>query len=259
VAASDLLVWLALIGYAEAAVAYAGELRGPGVGGRLGTWGVRLGWIVHTLLLIAQAVGSEGFAWSTWAGALNLLVWLIVAVYLVWGCRPRFRLLGLLVMPLAAALLLLAWAGDGTGVVEHPESDVLLVLHAAFMLAAFAGLTVAAGMAALYLWEDRKLKRRDAAVLRLRLPSLESLDRLASRVSLASVGLLTAGIGVGLASFGDGDFDAAMAVSLVIWAVYATALILRREAGLCGRRLAWLVVSGFALVAIVLPVTHFAA
>ena len=50
-----------------------------------------------------------------WAGSLNLFVWLVVSVYLVWGCRSRYRLLGLAVMPLAAGLLVLARLGGGIG------------------------------------------------------------------------------------------------------------------------------------------------
>ena len=119
---------------------------------------------------------------GTWAGALNLFVWLVVGVYLIWGCRPRYRLLGLAVMPVAAGLLLLAWAGGGTGVVAGDRSGALLAVHVALMLAGLAGFTVAGCMAALYLWEERRLKRRDARVLRLRLPPLEALDRLSARV-----------------------------------------------------------------------------
>ena len=104
----------ALLAYGEAAFAYAGELRGPGLAGRLATWGVRLGWLAQTALLVGQAASAEGFPWGTWAGALNLFVWLVVGAYLIWGCTPRYRLLGLTVMPVAAALLALAWAGGGT-------------------------------------------------------------------------------------------------------------------------------------------------
>jgi hypothetical protein len=35
--------------------------------------------------------------------------------------------------------------------------------------------------------------------------------------------------------------------------------VLRHEAGLRGRRFAGLLLSGFALVAVVLPITHFAS
>ena len=257
-AMAELLVLPAVIAYGEAAIAYAGELRGPGRYGRLGIWGVRIGWLAQTALLIAQALSTDGFPWGTWAGALNLLSWLVVSGYLVWGCKPRYRLIGLLVMPLAAVLLVLAWVGGGTGVHASDGGGWTLDVHVGLMLAAMASFTVAAAMAVLYLFEERRLKRRDAAVLRLRLPSLEALDRLASRVALAGLALLTAGIVVGLTRFDAGDVDAAMTVTAIIWLVYAAALGLRHEAGLRGRRLAWSLVAGFALVAVVLPLTHFA-
>ena len=256
---AELLVWPALIAYGEAAVAYAGSLRGTGSSARLGIWGVRIGWLAQTGLLIVQALDTDGFPWGTLAGALNLFVWLVVGAYLIWGCTPRYRLLGLAVMPLAAALLVVAWAGGGTGVSTRDTAGWLLALHVGLMLAGFAGLTLAAGLAGLYLWQARRLKRRDTGVLRLRLPPLESLDRLSARTALVSLCVLSAGIVVGLASFERGDFDLPMAVTLAIWALYASGLVLRRELGLHGRRFAILLVVGFGLVAVVLPLTHFAS
>lgn len=256
---AELLVWPALLAYGEAAVAYAGELRGPGRYGRLGIWGVRLGWLAQSALLVAQAVSSDGFPWGTWAGALNLLSWFVVSGYLVWGCKPRYRLVGLAVMPLVVALLVVAWAGGGTGVETTDRGGWVLALHAGLMLAAFASFTVAAAMAALYLYEDRRLTRRDTAVLRLRLPSLEALDRLAARVALAGLGLLSAGIVVGVTRVDVDELDAAMTVTVVIWAFYAAALVLRRGLRLRGKRLAWSLLAGFVLVAVVLPLTHFAS
>jgi ABC-type uncharacterized transport system permease subunit len=256
---AELLVWPALIGYGEAALAYAGALRGPGSVGKLGIWGVRIGWLAQTALLIAQARDSEGFPWGTWAGALNLFVWLVVGAYLIWGCTPRYRLLGLVVMPFAAALLIAAWAGGGTGVNAGDTAGWLLALHVGLMLAGFAGLTLAAGLAGLYLWQERRLKHRDASVLRLRLPALDSLDRLSARTATLSLGLLTVGMIVGLASFSRGDFDVAMAAAIGTWAYYAVALLLRRELRVRGRRFALLLVGGFVLVAVVLPLTHFAS
>jgi ABC-type uncharacterized transport system permease subunit len=256
---AELLVLPALLAYGEAAIAYAGELRGPGAAGRLATWGVRIGWLIQTALLVVQAGRSDGFPWGTWAGALNLFVWLVVGAYLIWGCRPGYRLLGLAVMPPAAALFALAWAGGGAEVASGDGAGVPLALHVGLMLAAFAGFALAAGLAVLYLWEERRLKRRDAQLLRLRMPPLEALDRFSARTAAVALGLLTAGILAGLASLDGDSIDAAMVVSLGIWAVFAIALVLRREAGLRGRRAAWLVLTGFALVAVVLPLTHFAS
>ena len=161
-------------------------------------------------------------------------------------------------MPIAAALLALAWAGGGTALDESERSGVVLAIHVALMLAAFAGLTLAAGMAALYIWQERRLKRHERAVLRVRVPPLDALDRLAARSVLGSIVLLTLGIGVGAARFQRGDFDAAMAVTFVILAVLHRAA--RPPArGLARPEGALLSLAGFALVAIVLPLTHFAS
>jgi ABC-type uncharacterized transport system permease subunit len=256
---AELLVVPALLAYGEAAIAYAGEFRTPGAAGRLATWGVRIGWLIQTVLLVVQAGRSDGFPWGTWAGALNLFVWLVVGAYLIWGCRPGYRLLGLAVMPPAAVLFAVAWAGGGADIATDDRAGVPLALHVGLMLAAFAGFALAAGLAALYLWEERRLKRRDAQLLSRRMPPLEALDRLSARTATIALGVLTGGILAGLASLDGGSIDAAMVVSLAIWALFAASLVLRRETGLRGRRAAWLVLAGFALVGVVLPLTHFAS
>ncbi len=256
---AELLVWPALIAYGEAAFAYAGELRGPGLAGRAATWGVRIGWLAQTALLVVQLLDADGFPWGTWAGALNLFVWLVVGAYLIWGCKPRYRLLGLAVMPLALVLLVAAWAGGGTGIEHGDRAGVLLGFHVGLMLAGFAALTLATGMAALYVWEERRLKRRDRSVLRVRVPPLDTLDRLSARAALVALALLAGGIVAGLASFESGDFDTTMAVTVAVWAVYAVLLVLRHESRLLGGRAARMTVASFALVALVLPITHFAS
>ena len=87
----EALFWPALLGYGEAAFAYASARTS-----RAATWGVRLGWLAQTALLAvagrARRTASRG---RRWAGSLNLFVWFVVGAYLIWGCRPRFRLLGL--------------------------------------------------------------------------------------------------------------------------------------------------------------------
>src|SRR5881396_3206124 len=126
---AEYLFGFSFLAYAGAAIAYAVDVRRPGPAGRLATWGVRLGWLFQTALLVDQAARADGFPWATWAGSLNLFVWLVVSVYVVWGCRTRYRLLGLAVMPLAAVLLVAARLGGGTGIAARsPYSNVFLVL-----------------------------------------------------------------------------------------------------------------------------------
>jgi ABC-type transport system involved in cytochrome c biogenesis permease subunit len=261
---AELLFWPALLAYGEAAVAYLGEARRPGRAGRLATWGVRIGWLVQTALLAVQAARADGFPWSSWAGSLNLFVWLVVGAYLIWGCRPRYRLLGLAVLPLAVVLFALARIGGGTGVGGRSHySNLFLVLHVGFVLAAFAGFTLAAALSALYLWQERRLKRRESTILNVRAPALAKLDDLSARTIAVALPALTLGIAVGIARLRDrgGGFDALMAVTLLTWVVYGSYLALRFAVGLRGRRAAYLLLAGFVLVAIVrlaLPVTHFA-
>ncbi|MGH3028738.1 MAG: hypothetical protein ACRDMW_09290, partial [Gaiellaceae bacterium] len=213
---AELLFLPALLGYGEAALAYAGDAWRPGRAGRLATWGVRLGWLAQTALIAALFAGSGGFPWDTWAGTLNLFVWLVVGIYLVWGCRARYALLGLTIMPLAAGLLLASWlagAGAGSSSGAAAYSTPFLVFHVGLVLAAFAGLTLAAAMSGLYLYEERRLKRRRPASLLGRMPSLVTLDTLAARTVLVSLPALATGVGLGLVRLREsgGGFDALMA------------------------------------------------
>jgi ABC-type uncharacterized transport system permease subunit len=251
----EALFWPALLGYGEAAVAYASPRTSPAA-----TWGVRVGWLAQTALLAGQAAHADGFPWSSWAGSLNLFVWLVVGAYLIWGCRPRYRLLGLSVMPLAAALFVVARVGGGTyGGSGGGYGSLFLVLHVGFVLAAFAGFTLAAALAGLYLWQERRLKSRASDILRLRLPPLAALERLTRRTVAISVPLLTLGLVAGIVRLrrDHHGLDALEAVTLVTWLVYGGFLALRPA----GRRAAYLALGGFALVIVVrlaLSGSHFA-
>jgi ABC-type uncharacterized transport system permease subunit len=250
----EALFWPALLAYGEAALAYASPRFT-----RLATWGVRIGWLTQTALLAVQAARDEGFPWSTWAGSLNLFVWLVVGAYLIWGCRPRYRLVGLTVMPLAVALFVVARLGGGTTAGRSADyGNLFLVLHVGFVLAAFAGFTLAAALSALYLWEERRLKRRAADILRLRLPSLVTLERVSTRTVAVSLPLLTLGLAAGFVRLREqgGGFDALMAVTVLTWLVYGAFLVVRPT----GRRAAHVALVGFALVILVrvaLAGSHF--
>ncbi len=234
--------------------AYAGELRGPGLAGRLATWGVRLGWLAQTALLVGQAASAEGFPWGTWAGALNLFVWLVVGAYLIWGCTPRYRLLGLAVMPVAVVA-----ARARVGRRRHgrraraTRSGAVLAVHAGLMLAGFAGLTARrrhggplplAGAAAEAARAQRPARAR-AAARRARPAGGAHGARLARRCSRS-----------GSAS---ARRASSAATSTLRWPSRSRSgrstpplLVLRHE-GWRGRRAALLNLAGFALVAIVLP------
>jgi ABC-type uncharacterized transport system permease subunit len=246
---AELLFWPALLLYGEAAVGYFGDVRRPGRAGRAATWGVRLGWLAQTALLGVQAARDDGFPWGTWASSLSLFVWLVVSAYLIWGCRRAYRVLGLVVMPLAVALLVVARVGGGTGSGSASHySNLFLVLHVGLVLAA---------------WQERRLRTRPATILRRPVPALATLDSLALRTVAWSVPLLTLGAAVGLVRLviRDDRIDALIAVTAATWLVWCAYLGLRLLGGWAGRRAAYLALAGFLLVVVVrlaLPATHFA-
>lgn len=249
----EALFWPALLGYGEAALAYASVRTS-----RAATWGVRVGWLAQTALLALQAARADGFPWGSWSGSLNLFVWLVVGAYLIWGCRPRFRLLGLGVMPLAVVLFVVSRVGGGTRAGGHAHySNLFLVLHVGFVLAAFAGFTLAAALAALYLWEEGRLKRRAADILRL--PPLGTLERLTWRTIAVSLPLLTLGLAAGIVRLRQESkgLDALELLTLGTWLVYGGIVVARPA----GRRAAYLALGGFVLVIVArlaLSAGHFA-
>jgi ABC-type uncharacterized transport system permease subunit len=166
-------------------------------------------------------------------------------------------------MPLAALLLALSYAAGGIGEPgTAPYSTLFLVLHVGLVLAGLAGLTLAAGLAGLYLWQERLLKHRSRAILRFRAPSLTRLDELAGRTIAVALPVLTLGMAAGFARVRErSDLDLLIGLTVVTWIVFGAYLALRYRWGWRGRRAAYLALVGFALVIALrlgLPATHFA-
>ena len=132
----------------------------------------------------------------------------------------------------------------GTGTGEQSDyGNLFLTLHVGFVLAAFAGFTLAAALALLYL---------------LKLPSLVTLEKVTSNAIAVSLPLLTLGLAIGIVRLyrHGGSFDALMAATILAWLVYGAFLALRPT----GRAAAHLALAGFAVVIvvrIVLAGSHF--
>ena len=117
----EALFWPALLAYGEAAFAYASPRTS-----RAATWGVRIGWIAQTALLIAQAVvafvklsGGEGpDGTATFVGYL-LGSLLIPVAGAGWGLleRTRWGSAVIVVAGVAVAVMVVRmdqlWSGSG--------------------------------------------------------------------------------------------------------------------------------------------------
>ena len=195
--------------------------------------------------------------WDTWAGTLNLFVWLVVGIYLVWGCRARYRPLGLTISR-GLGLPFASWLA-GAGVARGVASAPFLVFHVGLVLAGLAGFTLAAAMSGPTF---RRAKAQAAALPRHRTHPSVTLDALLRvRCSWRCPRYMRVGLGLVRLRDSGGGFDALMGASLLTVAVYATYLLLRFEAGWRGRRAAYVALAGFAVVIVVrlaLPLAHFA-
>ena len=129
----------------------------------------------------------------------------------------------------------------------------LVALHMLCSLVSYAAFLVAFVSGALFLVQERQLKRKRMGLLFHRLPPLEVLDRLNFLSLGVGFGLLSLGIGCGLLGsrlllgrWGAGDPKAYLTV--LVWGLYLSLWLVRLRAALRGRRVAWLSVLGFSLV-----------
>ena len=135
-------------------------------------------------------------------------------------------------------------------------NNIFLTLHIAAIFVSFAVFLVATVSAALYLIQDRNLKKKDAAILFSRLPNLDFLDKLNYRAIGFGFPLLT--LGIISASFLAKQIWGVYWVwnfrdsySLILWLIYAVTLHVRLTSKMRGRKIAWLSIGAFGIIVII--------
>jgi cytochrome c-type biogenesis protein CcsB len=251
------LLILTLLIYAAAAWCFGTHVvRTDDGAARRGAVVLAFGFAIHTIALLVHLAEAGLLPVTTFGAGLSFFSWLVVGVFLVAGRGGRLSAIGIVVSPLAAALL----AGGVTlfsaslpvpSELRSPWLPIHVTL--AFLGNAVFGLAFAASV--VYLFQEGRIKSRRGAWLLPRLPSLEQLDQLNHRCLVWGFPLLSLGIisgGVWAANtwgrFWSGE--AREVLSLITWLVYAGLFQFRLTGGLRGRRAATLTVIGFALVVV---------
>jgi ABC-type transport system involved in cytochrome c biogenesis permease subunit len=219
--------------------------------------------LTHTFVIGMHTMEAGHLPFAGTTQAISTFVWLLALAYLYTEVTTEERGLGIFVLPIVVALLTLP-ATQGTvseprsAVLEHP----LFWTHVAALLGAYASFGLAAVIGITYVLQFKEIKAKHLVFFFTRLPSLQVLDVMNSR--LVSVGwmLLTVGLAAGaiwvseaLALAPDDPRVQAMSVTdpkifiaLVTWAVYTFQLVARRLLGWRGRQAAYLSAAGFAIV-----------
>jgi ABC-type uncharacterized transport system permease subunit len=191
----------------------------------------------------------------------------VVLFFLVWWLYEAISL-GLFALPATFLLILIPSLGPGR--YTFPSEGVRtswLFAHIAALLLAYVALAFSLLASILYLVEERRLKAKPKAVLRGAdpsrktaldwLPPLDTLERISEAMLEFGFPCMTVGLVIGSVlaqetSVGAAYFlDPKIVAAFVSWAIYVLLLLVRRTAGLRGRRAAYLSGAVFAVMIVV--------
>jgi len=248
--------WVAVVLYAVAAAALLGVLAGNArmrplalglVAAAFVAHGTDIGWRGTMHVHPAQSVRE----------AIGFLAFLLTGGYLVTSLRYRVTLGGVVIMPVATILLVLARltpAGRDT-----EDLTALGRIHISLATLGVGLFAIASALSAIYLAENRALKKKhfDAIALEDGSAPLETLDRLSHRLIWVGFPIFTTALVLGavwVSRLGQSLDRIEYPLAAVTWLAYATLLIARTAYGWRGRRAALLTLEGFASAIAVLLV-----
>jgi ABC-type uncharacterized transport system permease subunit len=242
---ATILFVLAVIAYSMATTFFVVELRRKDPSEFASRWALRALYagavfqagniVVASLVLNICPVASVQFG-------LNFAGLILAAMYLVLRSRARIHGLGAAVAPAVLLMLLVSqFVFEGTGS-PHVQGSIL-ALHVTVNVLGIAFFFLAGIASVAYLVQDRRLRNKQWAVTGSRLPSLDALDTVESRLLSAGFVLLTVGIltAVSLPNPMAADLiqQIRALIAYVTWAVVGLVLLMRFVAGWRGRRAAY--------------------
>ena len=260
-----------LVFYAAAAAAYLTHFawRDPRVG-RLATAILAGGVLAHTFLIGMQTVQAGYAPLVGTTAAISAFVWLLGLAYLYIELTTEERAMGVFVAPLLVVLDVIPALDPGVSPRPPLLQSPLFSVHIVSMLFAYASFALAFVLGLTYVLLFNEIKAKHLGFFYARLPSLQTLDAMNSRVVTIGWIFLTIGIAVGglwatqIQTSLDPRAqamsvrDPKVLVALVCWAVYSFALFARQAIGWSGRRAAWLSAIAFVIVLLnFVPVGYF--
>lgn len=226
--------------------------------------------------LLAFAVGAHALAMALRAAltgrcplgtvfeAMGLVAFSLAAVYLYLALRQSSRPTGILILPLAFLLEVVAVAFRRTGgPVNENLSNPWFSIHATAAVFGISALAVSFVHGIFYLLQYRQIKRHQFGLLFRRLPPLAALNRMTQMAAVVGWSLLTVTIAAGwLWAAGDDRVaelhrDPLFLITAGTWLLYSAGLGIRYLAGWRGRYSVYLSVCGFALLLVSMVLVSF--
>ena len=248
----------ALVVYLASTVVYGGSLLKRRVlTARFGAYLMLIALAIHTFYFAFRWFTQEvSFVFDTY-NTLSFFAWAMAAAYLALQLRTKTRVLGAFVSPVISVLMVIASIDFGESIAGSATvKGTLVTVHVMLSIAGEALFVVASLAGAMYLIQDRLLRKKSDRSLIHLFPSLHDLDRINHLCLFWGFPLLTLGIIAG--SFwarivwgSHWQWDPKQVWTLFAWIFYAFLLHQRLAIGWQGRKAArWSLLALVALVAL---------
>jgi ABC-type uncharacterized transport system permease subunit len=254
--------YLGVIAYSAASTLFFLDLARQAALGARTTWGPRVlvvAALLHSVHVVTASLLLNRCPVESLHFGLSFSALVAVAAFLVLRRFAKLDAVGVIVAPVALTFLVGAQF-VGVEVSSDPViSRPLLALHIAANVLGVGIFVVAGAAGCLFLFQERRLQRKHTGGLGARLPSLDALDNATHRLLMSGFPLLTFGVVTG-ALFSrqlESLSGAALARTLLgftTWFLLAAVLVLRRFAGVRGRRAAYGTLAGVVCVLLVVIV-----
>jgi HemX protein len=210
--------------------------------------------ILHTTALLKRGFSLERCPVNNLYEATTFISWTIVAAYLLLGAWSRLRFLGAFASPILFVMGVFALmpALDPPHGPTPEFGNAWASLHAALIFLAFGAFGLGSVAALMYLTQDHDLKFHKLRAILSRLPPIQRMELVASRLITAGLVLLTAGLSIyPLLSWQKHRVyfhgDPIIFWSIFVWLIYF-GLLLMHWRGKGGRRFALGALGSFAFV-----------
>lgn len=224
---------------------------------RVSEWAMAVGFLLHTAALIADWAIYDHYPLFYLRETLSFLAWTLIATYGLVLYRYRARPLGTVTLPLVAVLVFIAVI-TRSATPDRAEATTLSAtwlfpVHTTLFLFAYAAFFVVFLASIMYLLQERELKLKTFSAIFHRLPSLTTVNEIATSSTAIGLTLLTVGIATGMiwASSRYGRSwrnDPKEIFTALTWLLYLLLILYRSTSSWRGRKAAWMGVVGFALV-----------
>jgi ABC-type transport system involved in cytochrome c biogenesis permease subunit len=196
----------------------------------------------HSLYLANRAAQTGQLPIATQFESLLTVSWLIGMVYLYLSFRDRRLAAGLFILPVSLGLIVFAAALSDRGIRPvSAENEILSASHGILLLVGTAVALFAFVVAAMYLVKFHQLKV-GTIFGRIRLPSLERLDRLNTAAVYIAYPLLTIGMLLGLSMRQLDWTDPKVLLTFFAWGAFTVLVHYRYHPENRGRRMAILTI-----------------